>query len=315
MPIRPLFHLLSPANSKARLSVLIFHRILTQPDPLFPGEPDAACFDNILSWMKSWFNVLPLDEAVSRLKSGSLPSRAAAITFDDGYADNYTVALPILRKHGLNATVFVATGFLDGGIMWNDAIVESVRNVKGTTLNCENIGLGHHSIKTPLDRRATIDAIIGQIKYLDASNRQDIVDRFVSSTGVELPCNLMMNSDELRGLREAGMLVGAHTISHPILARISLDDAKQEIEGSKAFLEGILGEQVSLFAYPNGKPLADYQPEHVEIVKNAGFKLAMSTAWGAANIKQDVFQIPRFTPWDRSKLKFGIRMAQNLIKE
>jgi hypothetical protein len=80
-------------------------------------------------------------------------------------------------------------------------------------------------------------------------------------------------------------------------------------------LEGILGEQVSLFAYPNGKPLADYQPEHVEIVKNAGFKLAMSTAWGAANIKQDVFQIPRFTPWDRSKLKFGIRMAQNLIKE
>lgn len=82
--MRPLFQLLSPSGARARLSVLIFHRVLPQPDPLFPDEIDAARFDAILGWLRSWFNVLPLDEAAQRLKDGSLPARAAALSFDDG---------------------------------------------------------------------------------------------------------------------------------------------------------------------------------------------------------------------------------------
>ena len=99
--MRPLFSLMSPAGARARLNVLIFHRVLPQPDPLFPGEVDAAAFDTMLGWVKSWFNVLPLDEAIARLADGSLPARAAALSFDDGYADNHDVALPLLRRHGL----------------------------------------------------------------------------------------------------------------------------------------------------------------------------------------------------------------------
>ncbi|MDP1007558.1 polysaccharide deacetylase family protein, partial [Klebsiella pneumoniae] len=84
-------------------------------DPLFPDEIDAARFDAILGWLRSWFNVLPLDEAAQRLKDGSLPARAAALSFDDGYADNHDIALPLLQKHGLPCSFFIATGFLDGG--------------------------------------------------------------------------------------------------------------------------------------------------------------------------------------------------------
>lgn len=125
--MRPLFQLLSPSGARARLSVLIFHRVLPQPDPLFPDEIDAARFDAILGWLRSWFNVLPLDEAAQRLKDGSLPARAAALSFDDGYADNHDIALPLLQKHGLPCSFFIATGFLDGGRMWNDTLIESIR--------------------------------------------------------------------------------------------------------------------------------------------------------------------------------------------
>jgi peptidoglycan/xylan/chitin deacetylase (PgdA/CDA1 family) len=100
MSARWLFDMLSPAGAGARLTVLIFHRVLLEPNPLFPGEPDAVRFETQMRWIKTWFNVLPLPEAIQRLRVGGLPARAAAITFDDGYADNFTVALPILRRAG-----------------------------------------------------------------------------------------------------------------------------------------------------------------------------------------------------------------------
>src|SRR5690348_9018674 len=98
------------AASHGRLSILIFHRILEEPDPLLLFEPCARQFDEILAHVKRQFNVLPLREAVVRLKARTLPSRAFCLTFDDGYADNLTVAAPLLVKHSLPATVFVATG-------------------------------------------------------------------------------------------------------------------------------------------------------------------------------------------------------------
>ena len=124
---RALFGLLSPGGARARLTVLIFHRVHPGQDAMFPGEMHAATFRERMGWVREWFNVLPLDEAVAALARGTLPARALAITFDDGYADNFTVALPILQQLGLPATFFIATGFLDGGRMWNDTVIEAMR--------------------------------------------------------------------------------------------------------------------------------------------------------------------------------------------
>ena len=124
--IRTAAHWLSPGGAQARLSILIFHRVLPGPDPLQPDVPEAQRFEQILRWVARWFQVLPLDEAVARLAARTLPARAVAITFDDGYADNATVALPVLKRVGFPATFFIATSFLDGGRMWNDTVIESV---------------------------------------------------------------------------------------------------------------------------------------------------------------------------------------------
>lgn len=309
--IRSIFNLISPRGGAGRLTILIFHRVLPTVDPLFPEEPDAVRFDQMMGWVKSWFNVIPLDLAVSQLQTGTLPERAAAITFDDGYADNRTVALPILQKHGLSATFFIATGFLDGGRMWNDTVIESVRDASAPMLDLENLGLGIHRNGGPGEKRQAITAIIDQIKYLPIEERAALTERIALELGVEPPNDLMMTSGQVREMREAGMQIGAHTINHPILARTELAQAEQEIRTSKEALENLLGESVTLFAYPNGKPGQDYLPEHCRIVRDLGFSAAVSTGWGSANSNADIYQLPRFTPWDRQRIKFGLRLLKN----
>ena len=123
--------LTSPAGTRGRLSILIFHRVLPRPDPLCPDSPDASQFEAQMRWVRSWFNVLPLRRAVGMLYEGTIPARALAVTFDDGYADNEEIAAPILKRLGLGATFFVSTGFLEGDTMWNDRVIEAVRGCTG----------------------------------------------------------------------------------------------------------------------------------------------------------------------------------------
>lgn len=306
------FQRASPAGIDARLSVLIFHRVLREPDPLFPDEMHARRFDALCGWLAAWFNVLPLDQAVARLNDGTLPAGAACITFDDGYADNFHVAMPILRRHGLTATFFIATGFLDGGLMWNDTVVESVRRSTLTTLDLTSLGLGVHTLGSNDRRRVLIDSLLGQIKYQSVQKRICITGQIAALSQVELPKTLMMSSGEVKFMRQAGMQIGAHTISHPILANLSDDQARSEILGSKRFLEDLLGERIGLFAYPNGKPGDDYTSKSVDLVRGGSFDAAVSTQWGTSRGGDDMFQIRRFTPWDRSKLRFGLRLLNNL---
>lgn len=303
--------LLSPSGARGRLSILIFHRVLPKQDAIFPEEMHATRFDSLLANLRRNFNVIPLLQAVQSLQSNNLPSRALAITFDDGYADNHEIAMPLLKKHGLVASFFIATSFLDGGRMWNDVIIEAVRRCRLNVLEAGEYG--SYSIEDSIQRRRAIDALIGKIKYLDFAKRLEAVEKVAQAAEVELPKDLMMCSDQVRDMCVQGMEIGAHTLSHPILAKIDTATARQEIAQSRAQLEEIAALPVPLFAYPNGRPGQDYLPEHVEIVKDLGFTAAVSTAWGSNNADSDLFQLSRFTPWDQNSFKFNLRMAKNLI--
>jgi peptidoglycan/xylan/chitin deacetylase (PgdA/CDA1 family) len=308
----PLFRRLSPAGPGGRLSILIFHRVLAHADPLFPDLPDARRFGAMLDWLRTWFNVLPLDQAARQLAQGTLPERAAAITFDDGYADNEAVGLPELARRNLPATFFVATGFLDGGRMWNDTVIESIRACREESLDLEPLGLGRVPLRSAAERRAAIDACIDRIKYMPAGPRNQAAEGVALAAGVTPPTDLMMTSDAVRRLHRTGMQVGAHTITHPILARLTPEEAMSEMQGSRLRLEGIVDAPITAFAYPNGRPGEDYLPEHAGLARDLGFESAVSTQRGAASMGVDPMQLPRFTPWDRTRLRFGLRLLANL---
>ncbi len=310
---RLLLSLLSRGGSHGRLSILIYHRVPVQPDPLFPDECNARLFDEQIQQLADCFNIIPLSDAVRALDGGRLPPRAACITFDDGYADNAEVALPILLRHGVPATFFVAAGVLDGGRMWNDTVIELVRLAPGELLDLNEIDMGRFEIGTIPQRRQAIEALIDKLKYLPMEARQAKVDEVCALIPVVPPDDLMMTSDQIRELHAAGMEIGGHTVNHPILARVEDSVAAAEIGNGKEMLEGVIHAPVRLFAYPNGKPQRDYLPQHPQIVKRFGFEAAVSTARGAATAGSDRYQLPRFTPWDRGEVRFSLRMAQNML--
>ncbi len=298
-------------GARGRLSILIYHRVLASADSLDDWDPTAAQFDRQMRMLATCFTPLLLAEAVERMVTGRLPPRAVAVTFDDGYADNVTTALPILQRHGVPATFFIATGYLDGGCMWNDRVVEAIRRYTSSELDVRAWGAGMLSLAGIEQRRKAITTLLAALKHLPPNEREAKAAE-LEARGAGAPLrNLMMRESDVRALRSAGMGIGAHTVTHPILTRMAESDARHEIVASRDRLAAIVGEPVTLFAYPNGKPGVDYAAEHVRIVKEAGFRAAVSTAWGSASRHADLHQLPRFTPWQRDPLKFGVALLAN----
>jgi peptidoglycan/xylan/chitin deacetylase (PgdA/CDA1 family) len=312
MPLRVIAGQVSPAGPRARLSILIYHRVLARPDALLPAEPDAERFRWQLRVLGSVFNVLPLSEAVERLAQGTLPARSACITFDDGYADNATVALPILGEFELPATFFVATGYLDGGMMFNDQVLETLRRIPKGRVDWPEVGLEDRRIQDDQDRQRIAAELIQRLKHLDPAERAEQAQAITERSPAPLLTDLMMTSAQVRELSAAGMTIGGHTQTHPILARTADEQARAEIAGGRETLEGLLGEPVRLFAYPNGKPGQDYDARHVAMVRECGFDAAVSTAWGVSTGKSDRYQLARFTPWDQTPMRFALRLVRNL---
>lgn len=317
MPINSLYRMigsrLSPAGPNARLTILIYHRVLPEIDAIFPNEVTAERFDTQMSHLKRVFNVLPLSEAVARIKAGTLPTRAACITFDDGYADNVTMALPILKKHGLHATFFIATAYLNGGRMFNDTVIESIRHSPLRTLNLDELSLGSFDIANNKAKAHAIGQILPQIKYLPLDMREQTVARIAElAQSGPLPNNLMMTTEQLKVLHATGMEIGGHTSRHPILAKLDDSTVCKEITEGKDFLETTLGEKISLFAYPNGKPGTDYLPGQSAIIRKLKFDAAVSTQRGSATRLSDLFQLPRFTPWQPNASRFIPALLNNL---
>jgi peptidoglycan/xylan/chitin deacetylase (PgdA/CDA1 family) len=310
----PLLQALLQLPTTPRLSVLAYHRVLPERDPLLPMEPTAAEFEERMGWVKANFEVLPLAEAARALAEHRLSKRALSVTFDDGYADNYRIALPILLRLGLPATFFVATGFLDGGCMFNDVVIEALRVAPGSLLDLDDLGLGCHPLGEEEERRGAIERILGRLKYFEPERRRRVAGEVAHRAGSRTPTDLMMTSEQVRALHAAGMDIGAHTVTHPILAETPLGRARHEMEASRTRLEQLTGAPVRLFAYPNGSPRRDYHAEHAALARELGFAAAVSAAWGAARAGDDLYQIPRFTPWDRAHWRFGLRLFQNTLR-
>lgn len=312
-PARLLFRsalaLTNPAGQQ-RLSILIYHRVMAERDPMRPGEPTVAEFDWQMQLLKRHFNMLPLVTATRLLREGRLPPRSACITFDDGYADNATLALPVLQRHAIPATVFVASGYLNGGQMWNDTVIESLRRCPAGELDLSAQGLPVYMIGDSLSRRRAAYDVIRRGKYREMAQREDIAACLAALIG-SLGDDLMLTTAQVQMLHNSGVEIGGHTVFHPILSRLPLTSAKAEIEQGKEELETLIAAPLRVFAYPNGQPETDFSPDHAALVKAAGFEAAVTTCWGVSARQTDPFQMARFTPWDKSPIKFLLRMALN----
>ncbi len=301
---------LSPAGDRGRLLIFTYHRVLAAKDPLLPDEPDASLFAQQMDWIGACCRVLPLPEAARRLRDGTLPERAACITFDDGYANNFDVALPILQKRGLPATIFIAVDAVRRGIMWNDFAIEALRRA-GPDADLSELGLPAGALANPETRAATMTRALEELKYQPMTQRWDRAQELYERiTGSGTTPRLMMSVETVGKLSKAGIDVGAHTVSHPILTKLPGEQARTEISDSYRWIHEVTGQAPQSFAYPNGRRGRDYDDSHVAMVREAGFALAVTTDWGCARSNSKPYELPRIAPWDRTASRFWLRLLK-----
>jgi peptidoglycan/xylan/chitin deacetylase (PgdA/CDA1 family) len=309
--IRTLGNAIAPRGAgDGRVCVVNYHRILEAKDPLLESEPDVATFRWQMALLAKSFNVISLHDAVQLIGTGRMPPRAVCITFDDGYRSVHDLALPILQEFKLPATVFVTSGFVGGGNMWNDRIIEAVQNLPPGQLDLRDLGLGAYSLASLGDRQKTVARLTEASKYLPPQARFDLVKRLEQMVGDHLDAGLMLTPEMVVNLDRAGIEIGAHTISHPILTSLEDASSRLEIEDGKKELEAIIGKPVRLFAYPNGKIGKDFDERHMNMAREAGFAAAFTTRAGAVTSTQDRYALPRSRPWDKTPFMFGLRLLR-----
>jgi peptidoglycan/xylan/chitin deacetylase (PgdA/CDA1 family) len=247
-------------------------------------------FEAIVVELKRRFEMVGVGDLVDRLDrpQGPLARPLAHLTFDDGYLDNFTLAAPILDRHGVPATFFVATSYLDSLVIpWWDEIAWCVRNSPLDAIRLR--GVAQPIPLTGVDREGVVLQVLRLAKKRAGTLSAESIDEIKAACGappVPGPAGgerLFMTWDHLRSLQGRGHAIGSHTISHQVLARLSVEQQREELAGSKRRLDAELGRPVQAVSYPVGGP-GSFTADTVRIVEEAGYRIAFS-------------YVPGFNPW------------------
>jgi peptidoglycan/xylan/chitin deacetylase (PgdA/CDA1 family) len=259
-----------------------FHNV--SPSWLAPCEPGAALrgLETQCRFLRAAFNVLPLADALDRLTAGrSLPRRAAAITFDDGYRDNLDVAAPVLARHGLPATVFLVPGLLSNETRaWWEVAAWAVTHARHPQLAWGDQVL---PLRHAAQRRRAARAVLRDLKRRTAADREAALDALIDRLGApraDAGDRLFLDWDGAARLARApGISIGSHTVSHPILSREHPETQRHELADSRTSLEAVLDVPVRHVAFPNGTA-ADYDRHTIAAAREAGYSHAVTTRLG-----------------------------------
>jgi peptidoglycan/xylan/chitin deacetylase (PgdA/CDA1 family) len=261
------------------LLVLNYHRI---------GDPGETCFDpglfsaseeqfaDQVRFLTRNFDVVGVSDLPRVL--GGERGRFAMITFDDGYLDNYEAAFPILRAYGARAVFFLATGFLDEGkAAWWDEISWMVRCSTRREL-APSQSFDRPLSLAPDAKASALDLLLRKYKSLPGRRTESFLNHLADACGTgrcppSATANLWMNWDHVREMHAHGMQFGGHTVSHPVLARISADEELFEVVECKRRIETELRRPVTAFSYPVGQP-DSYDVRTKSCLNDAGYEYA-----------------------------------------
>lgn len=256
-----------------------------------------------MEYLRRKYTILPLEEAMEKLRLGTLPPYTMAITFDAGYANNYTYAFPVLRAHSVPATVYVSTNFVDKGEpLWMDRLEYL-------------IGMAPTGKDVPKNEKiATSQELEKRLQTCSNTTREDRLKGLEKGAGISLTdfagdkaLYAPLAWEECRMMRSWRIAFGAHTKSHPILSRISIYDQRDEIASSRKILSDALGTTSNIFAYPHGEQ-ESWTHETIEALKELGFTGALSSISGVNTRRTDPYELRRISmegtdDWDMFLLK------------
>jgi peptidoglycan/xylan/chitin deacetylase (PgdA/CDA1 family) len=304
--------------------ILLYHRVAeVSSDPWGLCVSSRHFAEHLVVLRKRGF-VMPLRQLVQALETGIFLA-GVAVSFDDGYADNLYAAKPLLERYETPATFFLTTGYIDrqSEFWWDEherillqpgklpetlqlSIADRTfhRSLgKAAQLSEDDFRL-HRSWKAweeaPSARHELYYSLWQTLQMLRENERRKAMDELVAWAGVAPAgrrTHLPLSIEEVMALAKGELFeIGAHTVTHPLLAALPAVLQREEIQQSKAYMEAILGRPVTSFAYPHG----NYTPETVALVRTAGFACACSTVAGVVRKGTDCLQLPRVQvgDWD-----------------
>jgi peptidoglycan/xylan/chitin deacetylase (PgdA/CDA1 family) len=297
--------------------VLGYHRVVEDFDRELDGSIPAMLIssrmlERHLDWVGRRYSFLSLDDVCSRLESGQpFAKPAALLTFDDGYEDVYHFALPLLRRKGIPAAVFVVTGLIDSDrpqvhdelyLLVSHAMVHWQDPVKRIAQLCAALGIAFPDTES----QSSANAFLLTGKLLNLLCREDVV-RLVSALQDECPqirCSAGLRPltwEMLQEMQRSGFGIGSHTKSHALLTNEPTAVVFEELKASRLALETHLGRTSPHFAYPDGK----FNSSVVEAVRSCGYRFAFSTC-AHRDSRHPLLTIPRKVLWERSSVdRFG----------
>ncbi len=266
--------------------LLMYHSIVENPELTHNTVGISQSLENFEAHIRSVatrFAPVTLDEVAEFAQGGRpLPPWAVAVTFDDGFADNYECALPVLRRYGVPATFYIMVNAVQTGVLpWYCRLNSAFRTTakpewkdpeRARTYRLENAS----EIQAGLNRACQIGAAkVGQAQEVYVGQVERTLDVKPPASG------LMMSWDKVRALKQEGHIIGGHTLSHPNLAHVSREEAWTEIVGCKQRLEEVTGEPIRHFSYPHPALNPQWSPQTLQLTREAGFKSAVLTTRGA----------------------------------
>ncbi len=274
-------------------AIIYFHRVLREPNLFCPDDWTLDSFDRLLTFLNKHFNVIPISTALKLQSQGCLPPRTLCLSFDDGYLDNYTEALPVLERLRVKASFFIATDGTEKGYLWGDELAHTIKKTSKLTLMFKK---RKYALSNDKEKASSYLSLTNSIKFMTNQERDESLKLITSQLGkISIP-RLMMNKQQLLALSEGGHDVGAHTATHSILGCQSNQVAEQEINSSIDYLNKLLNKKIELFAYPNGHFPSDFNQEHEAMLIRAGLSVGLSTNDGGVRIQTRKTCIPRFMP-------------------
>jgi len=318
--LTPLASRRAQRKGAGRWTVLAYHRV---GPPASDGGPDAVHPDRFrahLRYLKARYDVVTVGEALEALKRAPAGRPLVSVTFDDGYRDNVTAALPILREEGCRATLFPTLEAVEEGrAPWPHRLAAGLDWLarQGRTADWPqpfrmfaSEGRGNGSAPPP----GAIAAAVSKAKRLPGEECARLVSEVDRRTQAARPPAEMLSADELRLWRDAGMEIGSHTHRHPILTRLSSSGRRADLQASRQGLEKIVGAPVRLLAYPNGRT-ADWDGAVIEDARAAGYDAAVTTIEGMApEAPFDPFRIPRISVGNDDVPSLALRLLPGVAR-